>query len=299
VALAAAEALKRLGGSATLADILQLTTRKSLRCAERRGEVHRLSRGVYALEDTLPEQKAAAAAHGVISHQSAAAYWLMDSIFPPSSIHVTVTRNARPVSRKGVTLHYANLDQEEVTSPLQTVLDCAAVLPFREALAIADSACRRELITGDQLLAAAQRLRGPGSQRAQRVGSHVDARAENPFESAMRAVAIDSGISGFQPQLVIPGGHGSGRSGGAEKRVDLGDPERMIVFEADSFAFHGSREALDRDCLRYNELVSQGWLVLRFTYDHVILEPARTGQLMLETCALRSARAIRARRSHP
>jgi hypothetical protein len=294
--LSAADAIKRLGGSASSADLLQLTTRKRLRLAEQRGEVVRLSRGVYALTDLSADQKAAAAAHGVISHQSAAAYWLMKSIAPASSIHITVPRNARPATRKGVTLHYADLDDEEITSPLRTVLDCAAALPFREALAIADSACRQELIASDELLHAALCLRGPGSRRALRVASHADGRADNPFESAMRAIVIEHGITGFHPQLIIPRGYGIGKSGGdKDKRVDLGDPERLIVFEADSFEYHGSRTALAADCLRYDELSSQGWRQLHFAYEQVMFEPDQTGRMMLEICQLARSGATRAR----
>jgi len=288
--LTAAEAIKRLGGAASLADLLQLTSRKRLRWAERGGEVVRLSHGVYALTDTSAERRAAASLHGVLSHGSAAAYWLIKSIAPPSSIHVTVPRNARPLPRKGVTLHYADLTDEEVTSPLRTVVDCAATLPFREGLAIADSACRMELITSEQLLGAALRLRGRGSPRARLVAVHADGRADNPFESALRAIVIQRGITGFQPQLLIPRGYGPGRSGSdRDKWVDLGDPERLVVFEADSFEHHGSRQALAADCRRYDELVSQGWEVLRFAYEQVMFEEDRTGDLMAQACRVASA----------
>jgi hypothetical protein len=296
--LTAAEAIKCLGGSASLADLLCLTSRKRIRRAELSGEVVRLSHGVYALTDTSAEQKAAATLHGVLSHQSAAAHWLMKAIASPSSIHVTVPRNARPLPRKGVTLHYADVDEEEVTSPLRTVLDCAAALPFREALAIADSACRMELITSDQLVAAALQLRGPSRRRVRQVAVHADGRADNPFESALRAIVIERGITGFEPQLLIPRGYGTGLSGSdKDKRVDLGDPDRLVVFEADSFEHHGTRQALAADCRRYDELVSQGWQLLRFAYEQVMFEADRVGDMMEETCRVAEMGAIRARRS--
>ena len=292
------EAINRLGGSASLADLLQLTTRKKVRWAERRGEVVRLARGVYALPNTSAERKAVAALHGVLSHQSAAAHWLMKSIAPPSSIHVTVPSDARPLPRKGTTLHYADLDDEDVTSPLRTVLDCAASLPFREGLAIADSACRLELIDSDQLLEAAMRLRGPGSRRVRRVAGHADGRAANPFESALRAIVIEGGITGFQPQLLIPRGYGTGHSGSdKDKYVDLGDPERLIVLEADSFEHHGTRHALANDCRRYEELLSQGWQVQHLAYEQVMFEAERTGDLIQASCRVRETGAVRARRT--
>lgn len=56
-------------------------------------------------------------------------------------------------------------------------------------------------------------------------------------------------------------------------RVDLGDTRRRIALEADSFAWHGSRSALDQDCRRYDELVRVGWLVLRFSWEQVMFDP--------------------------
>ncbi len=57
-------------------------------------------------------------------------------------------------------------------------------------------------------------------------------------------------------------------------RPDLVDRERRIVAEADSFEFHGRRNALHRDCERYNALAVRGWLVLRFSWEHVMHDPA-------------------------
>lgn len=274
----AAEALGFLGGTAEAKQLLELTTQWSLRSAETRGEVLRVAHGVYALPGILPEKVAAARAHGVISHQSAAAYWLMESISAPAKIHVTVPRNSRPATRKGLVLHYADLDDERVTSPLRTVLDCAVSLPFHEALAIADSACRRGLLEENQVLAAAQRSRGRGRQLKLRVANHVDARAANPFESGLRAILIEAGISGFQPQLFVP-------ETGA--RVDLGDSARRMALEADSFTHHGTRKALETDCRRYDELIRHDWLVLRFAWEHVMFDRSWVAETVVATCSLR------------
>jgi hypothetical protein len=283
-----ADVIKCLGGTAKPVDILRLTSRSALRCAEARGDVLRLSRGVYALPDALPDLRAAAAVHGVLSHRSAAAYWLMEQLSADSSLHVTVPRNNRPTPRKGMTLHYADQVDEIVTSPLRTVLDCARTLPFPEALAIADSACRRELTDVDELLAAARRLRGPGRQRILRVVEHADPRADNAFESGMRGIVIEAGISGFEPQLIIPGPNPT-------IRVDLGDPVRRIALEADSFAFHASRAELARDCHRYTELARHDWLLLRFAWEDVMFHQDWVATTALQTCALRDATATGAR----
>jgi very-short-patch-repair endonuclease len=56
-------------------------------------------------------------------------------------------------------------------------------------------------------------------------------------------------------------------------RPDLSDAALRIALEADSFTWHGSRDALKRDCRRYNLLVLGGWRVLRFTWEDVMLAP--------------------------
>jgi very-short-patch-repair endonuclease len=52
--------------------------------------------------------------------------------------------------------------------------------------------------------------------------------------------------------------------------VDLGDREHRVALEADSFEFHGTRDALKRDAERYGELAVEGWTVVRFSYEHVM-----------------------------
>lgn len=63
--------------------------------------------------------------------------------------------------------------------------------------------------------------------------------AANPFESGLRACVLDAGHDGFIPQNRVPG-----------TPVDLADPLRRLVLEADGFAHHGSRQGLHRDCTR-------------------------------------------------
>jgi superfamily II DNA or RNA helicase len=50
---------------------------------------------------------------------------------------------------------------------------------------------------------------------------------------------------------------------------------RSIAVELDGFTFHGSRSAFSYDRLRQNDLHAAGWLVVRFSYDMIRLEPAR------------------------
>ena len=136
-----------MGGAAGRADLLRHCTRWNLNQAVRNGHVQQIGRGRYALP-ALPEGlKIAAAERGKLSHQSAAQFWLLEAIAEPNRVHITVPPNAHRSALRSVIFHYADTPGDAlVTPPLHTVLDCARTLPFNEALAIADSALRRELI---------------------------------------------------------------------------------------------------------------------------------------------------------
>jgi len=166
------------------------------------------------------------------------------------------------------TLAAGRLACGQATPPLQTVIDCARWLPFDEALAIADSALRHRSVTPEQLLSAAiSSNRGRGAPTVVRVLCAADARADNPFESALRAISLDVPGLRLVPQVEIR------RKGRRVVRPDLVDEGLRIVAEADSFEHHGSRKALAIDCARYDNLVADGWTVLRFAWEQVMYRP--------------------------
>jgi very-short-patch-repair endonuclease len=79
----------------------------------------------------------------------------------------------------------------------------------------------------------------------------------------LRALLIDAGITGFEPQVLIT-------DGDFEARVDLADVQRRLVIEADGFEFHGTRKALVRDCRRHVGLAVLGWTSLRFSWEDIV-----------------------------
>ena len=152
------------------------------------------------------------------------------------------------------------------TSALRTVLDCATRMPFAEALAVADSALSHRFLEKEGLIEAARARPGAGRQRRLRVAEAGDRRADNPFESVLRAVLLAAGLTMFEPQGEI-------WLGRRLLRPDLVDRAARIAIEADSFAFHGSPQDLERDCERYDTLTAAGWTVLRFAYRQVMARP--------------------------
>jgi very-short-patch-repair endonuclease len=79
------------------------------------------------------------------------------------------------------------------------------------------------------------------------------------------------------------------RIGATTLHVDLGDPRRRIALEADSFTHPRTRAALRDDFRRYDELVRSGWTVLRFAWEHVVLDPGWVGAVIRDTCERRGA----------
>ena len=190
----------------------------------------------------------------------------------PERPHVGIRpdRSVTADTRGEAVLHWTTYAPAEVldgvTSPVRTVLDCSRDLPFPEALAVADSALRHDDVTRDALLHGAQVLRGPGAARARRVASYADGRAANPFESVLRGIVTEEASTWCRST--------PWRSPARSSIPNVAEPLRGIAIEVDSWGSHAGRRQHDRDCARYNALVVSGWLVLRFTWEEVMLSPS-------------------------
>ena len=276
------EALVRLGGVADYASISKLCGRRSIERAVRGEAILRDGRGRYALPVANEAQRAANLLRGVVSHTSAALHWGWEVKSVPRHPHITVGRSRTPPAKKraSVMLHWAALRPDEivgrVTSPTRTLVDCMRSLPFDEAVAIADSALRHQVIGPRGLARLAESLVGPGAGAARRVAAVADGGAANPFESVLRTIALDVPGLRLVPQYRITHDDFSARP-------DLVDPRLRVVVEADSQTWHNAnRSQLRRDCRRYTALVSRGWLVARFAWEDVMFEPEYVrGELVL------------------
>ena len=262
------DALRELGGVARRRILLQLTSRKRLHRAVLRGEIVRTNPGVYRLASADLALVRAAELRGTVSHLSAATLHGWEVAFPATCPWITVPRNVGVSEQDDCFVFWADLSGEEgvVTSPVRTVIDCARRLDFGPALAVADSALRHGDVTHQELVSAAAAVRGKGAAQARRVTAHASGLAANPFESMLRAIAIEAGLT-VRPQMEISLGSGE------VVHPDVVDRGRRVVLEADSWEFHAGKDAHARDCRRYTLLVVKGWTVLRFTWHQVMHEP--------------------------
>ncbi len=262
--------LRELGGVATRAVLVAATSRLDVDRALESGAIVVPARGRYALPAADEAVAAAHARSGVLSLTSAALHhgWAVKTV--PEQPHIAVSRG-RKAPRGGwgpVQVHYADIDPADLagiaTGKVLTLLQCLRSLPYDEALAVADSALRADDVSA--LRQAAALARGRGAARVRAVARDARAEAANPFESCLRAIANQ--VPGLEvvPQVLI-------RSVTPWCRPDLVDGRLRMILEADSFAWHGDRQALARDAKRYNLLVADGWLVLRFTWEDVMFDP--------------------------
>jgi very-short-patch-repair endonuclease len=280
--------LHRLGGVSDGTTLRRGCDPEALKRTVREGRVLHLGRNTYALPGADAAITAAIRLQGASSHLSAARAWGWKVKRLPATPVVTVPRNRKVDAsrRDGVDLRWAHLPSAEVddhrTSRLRTVVDCARSLPFDEALCVADSALREGRVTREDLVAAAARSPRTGRATAVRVAGLADGRAANPFESCLRAIALDVEGLTVTPQLAVPGiGH-----------ADLGDAALRLLVEADSFEFHALREAFTYDIRRYTAMVRAGWTVLRFCWEDVMQRPQLVRDTLVDVVRLQR-RAVR------
>ena len=251
---------------------------------ERRGALHRMHQGVYAVGHPAAPREglwlAAVKACGegaVLSHHSAAAYWRFvewDDRLPEVTVPGPGTRR-----HEGIRVHRsACLDRKDVmvrdgipvTAPARTLLDLAAILPYwplrravREAMALRRVAIR-------QLVDVLAR-RGPC--RGSRNFARIIADGFMPTESLLSDIVLDLILAGgferpeVSKPLILDG-----------RRVvpDFRWPAQQIVVEADGGQWHDHPLARQDDAERDALLEAHGHHVIHVTWDQAVTKQQQT-----------------------
>jgi len=262
--------LIRLGGIATSAQLLEAVSRGELERALREGKVLHPARDRYTLPSADQAVRVAHEVSGILCLTNAALFhgWAVKQV--PDTPHVSFRRNRNLTSAqlRLVQPHRHDLTPDDIvdgiaTSKEVTLSQCLRSLPDDEAVVVADSAARAgELATLARVAATAS---GSGAARIRGKVGEARADAANAFESVLRSIANSVGGLRVEPQRLIT-------SVTPWARPDLVDEELRIVLEADSFEWHGDRIALRRDARRYDQLVVDGWVVLRFAWEDVMFD---------------------------
>ena len=140
-------------------------------------------------------------------------------------IHVAVGKSRRAKNQATIRYHALTdsdavvIDGVKVTSIQRTLVDCAAMMPFRYALSPIDAALRQERISKERLLAyvdSPPMLRD--RERVRAVLAMGDGRSENGGESECRAVLQEMGFPVHRLQVEFPCRAQSGLPMGARGR---------------------------------------------------------------------------------
>ncbi len=262
------------------------------------GVLFRVSRGVYVMAGTDGGWKQdlwiallASGPSAFACRRSAARLWNLDGVDPgPVDIGVgTGHAPRRPGTARLRGLRPVDLtvlDRIPVTSVPRTLVDLASIASPLIVERSLECALRRRLVTPAW-------LRHPGlppRSRAGRVLSDIlagrppdapptDSDAETLFLQIARSVGLPPPRRQFR--ILI-----SGR----EYRIDFAWPALRLAVEIDGASVHGPRR-LGSDLRRQNHIVLDGWMILRFTWSMVAMEPGGVGGVLTKAWNARTISA--------
>lgn len=261
--------LRELGGvAAHHALVRDDSERNTLRNLVRVGLVQRPARATYALPGAPAALVAAARFGGHVDCVSAVALHGIDLIDAPAQTHLAVPvgkscgrwprAELAVVRRHRTTLLAQSPDHAAPVQPLARALArMLSCRPRDEAVEALDAALHRERVTKDEV---ARHLPANAPRAVRTALALGDARTDSGIETRARLALVDDGLA----PLVHVRHTGIGE-------VDF-QVEHVIV-ECDGFAYHSGRHEYRQDRWRDRELVSRGFVVLRFTFEDVVRDP--------------------------
>lgn len=159
-----------------------------------------------------------------------------------------------------------------VTTVARTLLDLAPMIGRRTLTRTFDDARRRDLVTTEQLRQRLAALRRKGRPGVAITESVLDVEGDavvlgSTLERMFLELLDQWGLPRPERQVSVL------RPDGTRARLDLAYLERRVAIELDGHGSHATRTERAYDSARQNDIVLDGWLVLRFTYEQVRHEP--------------------------
>jgi very-short-patch-repair endonuclease len=264
-----AEIAKRQHGVVTARQLTEAgLSRAAITARVKRGRLHRVHRGVYALGHALLtfEGRCMAALLAccadlakprvAISHRSAAVVWdLLRPVEAP--IHVSLIAGSGRANREGIVIHRPpSLAPTELTlrnhvwatKPARTLRDLARTVSGELHQRAVRRALDLRLVTESDLAAGVDLTRS----ELERMFLRLCGRYRLPAPEVNARVAV-KGRAGFE--------------------VDFLWREARVIVETDGFRHHGHRAAFELDRARDSQLQAAGFRILRFTYRQVVDSP--------------------------
>ena len=233
----------------------QGTPDEALRSLTHDGTLVRIRPGWYRFGSSHPDALSAVAAGGVLTCLSALEY---HGVWTPAH-HEIHARTSQDLTLRGPRIRCCSPSRHlaapvlAVDPPLLAVRAAAGCATQHEFVAILDSVIERHLADREDLASALAGAPGGAARQLREV-----AWAQSGSESIARLNIQDMGLK-VRSQVWIDG----------VGRVDLLVGDRLVV-EVDSWAFHASPDHYRADRTRDLALISQGYRVIRVTYEQVL-----------------------------
>ncbi|MFD0315666.1 hypothetical protein [Streptomyces flavalbus] len=224
----------------------------------------------------------------IVSHRSAAALWLIETLTPRSAppLDFIDPHLGRRPKAEGVRVHRLPLLPQDVTerrglrvtTPARTLADLLRTGPRDEALVAVDSALsrrrvgnvRRAPLTTPPALTTALDTNARGAARARTWLELADPGAGSPAETIARLRMYDADLHPeSQAELHTPDGR--------RRFLDFLFRAEGLGVEIEGYAYHGTRAAHRDDVARFNQLQQCPEIrtLLRFTAEDVFHRPAQ------------------------
>lgn len=267
-------------------------SRQAIEVRLRKGHLHRLHQGVYAVGHMALTQKSRWTAavlfcgpRAVLSHRSAAALWGLRGGFGGA---IEVTAPAKSRSRGSIRRHAADLAADEVTSRdgiavttvPRTIFDLAVssgAQAVEHAIGETERLRLYDALSLEDLLERHPRHRGSAVLREclGRLRESPAGVTREELEARFLAFIDSRGIP--RPRLnswVMVGSH--------RYQVDCLWPGQRIVIELDGYGTHGTRTAFERDRERDRRLAVAGYTSIRITWRQLRDEPSSVARDLAE-----------------
>ena len=164
------------------------------------------------------------------------------------------------------------IDGTRVTSPTRTLIDLAATATGPRLTAALDGALRDLKTTEEFLHRRIVDLRGRGRYGVPLLlevieGIEVTRGAHSWLEREFLRLVDAAGFRRPTPQQVL------GKRNGKLIRVDFHFPGTRVIVEVLGYRYHRTKLQMHIDAERTNRLTLAGFIVMQFTYDHVVASP--------------------------
>lgn len=185
-----------------------------------------------------------------------------DRVVPPAGTRLTRTRTLLPSE-------ITEVHGIRVATGARMLIDYAAYGQPFEVRALLIDTMQRRLVNLAEL---ADRLGEIGPVRGRgllkRLAREQSAEhADSVFEAALRRLIRRSGLPRPAPHPWPVD------CDGITLHADIAWPDLRVAVEADGFAFHSTREQLERDHRRGNALANAGWIVIRVGWSRLERDP--------------------------